>query len=254
MVARAETFARLGGLAESYFAYYEDLDWCWRARLAGLRCHVRPRRRGPPCRRRQHRRPGGRPGPLPGGPQPPADPGPECSLAVLWSQLRSPVDRPESGMALPIARRVIRGLAERRRLARGWSSRPRAVWVAGPDGTNSGERRDYELASVLCAPGRCRGRRGDVQVEQVVVERTVHRAKGTPTTRRMPWTQATIEWCRGWAPSPRPNVKVYSPGFHLGPSDLEGDDVAPGLTGPASSDDPTEFWPNRAFPTRSLMR
>lgn len=34
---RADTFARVGGLAEPMFAYFEDSDWSWRARLAGLR-------------------------------------------------------------------------------------------------------------------------------------------------------------------------------------------------------------------------
>jgi GT2 family glycosyltransferase len=34
---RADTWRRVGGLAEPYFAYYEDIDWCWRAGLAGLR-------------------------------------------------------------------------------------------------------------------------------------------------------------------------------------------------------------------------
>jgi GT2 family glycosyltransferase len=37
VVFTAETFARIGGLAEPFFAYYEDADWSWRARLAGLR-------------------------------------------------------------------------------------------------------------------------------------------------------------------------------------------------------------------------
>jgi GT2 family glycosyltransferase len=37
LVARAETFRHIGLLARRYFAYYEDTDWCWRARLAGLR-------------------------------------------------------------------------------------------------------------------------------------------------------------------------------------------------------------------------
>jgi N-acetylglucosaminyl-diphospho-decaprenol L-rhamnosyltransferase len=37
MVARMATFERLGGLADPFFAYYEDGDWSWRARLAGLR-------------------------------------------------------------------------------------------------------------------------------------------------------------------------------------------------------------------------
>jgi N-acetylglucosaminyl-diphospho-decaprenol L-rhamnosyltransferase len=37
MVARTETFRRLGGLADPFFSYYEDGDWSWRARLAGMR-------------------------------------------------------------------------------------------------------------------------------------------------------------------------------------------------------------------------
>ena len=50
LVARGDTFRRLGGMAASFFAYYEDTDWCWRARLAGMKilyepqgvvCHVR---------------------------------------------------------------------------------------------------------------------------------------------------------------------------------------------------------------------
>lgn len=42
MVTRAETVARVGELAGSFFAYYEDVDWCWRARLAGLRAVYEP--------------------------------------------------------------------------------------------------------------------------------------------------------------------------------------------------------------------
>jgi GT2 family glycosyltransferase len=34
---RAATWRRLGALAGPYFAYYEDVDWCWRAGLAGMR-------------------------------------------------------------------------------------------------------------------------------------------------------------------------------------------------------------------------
>jgi len=37
LVVRAETWARVGELAEPFFAYFEDSDWSWRARLAGLR-------------------------------------------------------------------------------------------------------------------------------------------------------------------------------------------------------------------------
>ncbi|MBO0691745.1 MAG: glycosyltransferase family 2 protein [Acidimicrobiaceae bacterium] len=37
LVLRAETWHRIGPLASPFFAYYEDIDWCWRANLAGLR-------------------------------------------------------------------------------------------------------------------------------------------------------------------------------------------------------------------------
>ena len=42
LVARAETFRSVGPWAESFFLYYEDLDWSWRARLAGLRVLYEP--------------------------------------------------------------------------------------------------------------------------------------------------------------------------------------------------------------------
>jgi GT2 family glycosyltransferase len=130
MVARAETFRRLGGLAELFFAYYEDTDWCWRARLAGLTIryepagvvhHVGGASTGGPlsarvrflgARNRMHMLARNAP------------------LAVVRSQLRSPVDRPPSGMALPLARRVSRGLGERRRLARLWARTPAEIWSA----------------------------------------------------------------------------------------------------------------------------
>jgi GT2 family glycosyltransferase len=35
LVTTASVLARVGPLWESYFAYYEDTDWCWRARLGG---------------------------------------------------------------------------------------------------------------------------------------------------------------------------------------------------------------------------
>jgi GT2 family glycosyltransferase len=37
LVTRMATFAEVGGLADPFFAYYEDGDWGWRARLAGHR-------------------------------------------------------------------------------------------------------------------------------------------------------------------------------------------------------------------------
>jgi GT2 family glycosyltransferase len=42
LVVRRSTWERLGPLAGPYFAYYEDVDWCWRAQLAGLRLRYDP--------------------------------------------------------------------------------------------------------------------------------------------------------------------------------------------------------------------
>jgi GT2 family glycosyltransferase len=41
-VTTAAVFARVGPFERSYFAYYEDTDWCWRARLQGYRVMYSP--------------------------------------------------------------------------------------------------------------------------------------------------------------------------------------------------------------------
>jgi GT2 family glycosyltransferase len=129
MVARADAFALLGAFAESFFAYYEDFDWCWRARLAGLHIVYEPAgvvrhvggasTGGPTSDRVRYLAARNRMQTL----------ARNAPLRVLWSQLRSPVDRPETGMALPLTKRVALGLVERRRLARVWAQRPSAVWT-----------------------------------------------------------------------------------------------------------------------------
>jgi GT2 family glycosyltransferase len=42
MVVRRETWDRIGEFAEEFFAYYEDIDWSWRARLQGMRVRYEP--------------------------------------------------------------------------------------------------------------------------------------------------------------------------------------------------------------------
>ncbi len=42
MVTRRSTVEALGPLAADFFAYYEDLDWSWRARLAGMTIRYEP--------------------------------------------------------------------------------------------------------------------------------------------------------------------------------------------------------------------
>ena len=130
LVARAETFHRIGGLAESFFAYYEDTDWCWRARLAGLSIRYEPAGMvhhiggastgGPFSARVQFLAARNRIHTL----------ARNAPLAVVRTELRSPVDRPSSAMAVQPARRVTRGLLERRRLARVWARDPAEIWSA----------------------------------------------------------------------------------------------------------------------------
>lgn len=42
MVTTAAVLAQVGPFAAGFFAYYEDVDWCWRARLAGLEVRYQP--------------------------------------------------------------------------------------------------------------------------------------------------------------------------------------------------------------------
>ena len=43
MLVRREVFERIGLFREAYFMYYDDLEFCWRARLAGFRVGVAAR-------------------------------------------------------------------------------------------------------------------------------------------------------------------------------------------------------------------
>lgn len=43
LVTTRDVLNRVGPFAGHFFAYYEDVDWCWRARLAGLRVLYEPR-------------------------------------------------------------------------------------------------------------------------------------------------------------------------------------------------------------------
>ena len=42
MVVRSDVWRRLGGLDEEFFAHMEEIDFCWRAKLAGYRVCVVP--------------------------------------------------------------------------------------------------------------------------------------------------------------------------------------------------------------------
>jgi hypothetical protein len=128
MAVRAETFARLGDFAASFFAYYEDLDWCWRAQLAGLRVryepaatvrHVRsvstgsePRFAAMAARNRLHCLARNAP------------------LGVVCWQVRQTRGSPgPPGARRATLARVARGLGERRFLARHWVLSPVEVFA-----------------------------------------------------------------------------------------------------------------------------
>ena len=127
MVARAETFRRIGGLAEPFFAYYEDTDWSWRARLAGMSVRYEPSgvvhhvggasTGGPFAARVRFLAARNRMQTL----------ARNAPLSVVRRELRSRVDRPDR-MGLTIAGRVARGLLERRRLGRDWRISAEEIW------------------------------------------------------------------------------------------------------------------------------
>lgn len=45
MMVRADVFRKLGGFDGDFFAHMEEIDFCWRAQLAGYRIMVEPRSR-----------------------------------------------------------------------------------------------------------------------------------------------------------------------------------------------------------------
>jgi GT2 family glycosyltransferase len=130
------TLDRVGGFADRFFAYYEDVDWCWRARLAGLRVvydpaavvrHVRsgssggeadPRIRLLSGRNRMHALARNAP------------------LSVVARQLgRLPSEGAQRQLVLAAAGRVSRGVLERVALRRRRALAPEEVWTswAGKD-------------------------------------------------------------------------------------------------------------------------
>jgi len=131
VVLRADAFAQVGTLAEPLFAYYEDVDWSWRARLAGWRV------RYDPATVVEHRH-----GATSGG------------AASRWVQRVSPrnhllcvvrnapaavipaivarhlAEPDPAGMRRSFACMVPWAVASRRRLARRWVLSPGEIWAA----------------------------------------------------------------------------------------------------------------------------
>ena len=128
-VFRSETLRRVGPLAEEFFAYNEDFDWCLRARLAGMRFLYDP---NATVEHRMSATSGG-------------DSVVPVRLLTRRNQLlalvrnaplrvaaehlgRATLSPHRRGVRLEVARRIPWAVASRRRLARGWTRRPAEVW------------------------------------------------------------------------------------------------------------------------------
>ena len=137
-VFRAETLARLGGLAGPFFAYNEDTDWCLRARLAGLRIVYDP---AATVRHRLSATSGGaassfvrflaqRNALLCLARNAPAD----VARSFLWRRVR---EGPDLGVRRAVLRKLPWAVASRMRMKRLWVVDPHEVWDrwAGVDTT-----------------------------------------------------------------------------------------------------------------------
>jgi GT2 family glycosyltransferase len=129
LVTRMGTWRSLGPFASPFFAYYEDTDWCWRARLAGMRLVYDP------TATVVHRRSassGGKRDPwvrvtaernrtltmVRNGPAP-------LVAKALSDRARG---GPDGGVRAGVARLLPWALASRARLSRQWAQRPEHVW------------------------------------------------------------------------------------------------------------------------------
>jgi hypothetical protein len=129
MVMRADTVGHLGHFAGRFFAYYEDLDWCWRARLAGYRILYDP------SATITHARWMTSGGPAGSGIWPLVKRNRVLALvrnaprSVAAGQLRRTwADNWPTGIRRDLANTVPTALVQRRRLARHWVRRPEDVW------------------------------------------------------------------------------------------------------------------------------
>jgi GT2 family glycosyltransferase len=128
-VTRRQTWRRLGPFAARYFAYYEDVDWCWRAHLAGMRVWYDP------ATTVEHRRSASS-----GGEHEPwvrvmAERNRTLTMVrngpsrLVLKALRDRVSNgPDGGVRAGTAALLPWALATRARQARRWAVRPEQVW------------------------------------------------------------------------------------------------------------------------------
>jgi GT2 family glycosyltransferase len=168
-VFRAETLARLGGLAGPFFAYNEDTDWCLRARLAGLRIVYDP---AATVRHRLSATSGG-----PAAPfvrflaqrnallclvrNAPAD----VARSMVWRRMR---EGPALGVRRAVVKKLPWAVTSRLRLRRLWVEEPDQVWqrwagadttwdtrpAAGPGPGSGTDRPQHQLDETGPRPGQ----------------------------------------------------------------------------------------------------
>jgi GT2 family glycosyltransferase len=140
LVTTRSALQRVGKFCPRYFSSYEDVDWCWRARLMGLRMFFDPaitvRRDVPPAaeetaRRRAHLLERNRILTLVRNA--PFD----LAVNQVWQKRKADHD---DGVARLLPRLLPRALAERELLSRRWVVRPRDVFErwAGLDVPSAG--------------------------------------------------------------------------------------------------------------------
>ena len=135
-MTRRATWREVGPFAARFFAYYEDMDWCWRARLAGKRVLYDP---SATVEHRRSASSGGEHQPwvrvmsernrtltmVRNGPR-----------RVATKALRDRFgEGPDGGVRSGVARLLPWAIASRARLARRWAMTPEEVWErwAGQD-------------------------------------------------------------------------------------------------------------------------
>lgn len=128
-VMRKEMWRELGPFADRFFAYYEDIDWCWRANLRGKQVLYDP------AATVEHRRSASS-----GGEHEPwvrvmSERNRTLTMVrngparVVAKSLRDRFDNgPDGGVRSGITRLLPWALGSRAILSRGWATKPEAVW------------------------------------------------------------------------------------------------------------------------------
>lgn len=135
-VTRMGTWRSLGSFAAPFYAYYEDVDWCWRARLAGMKVVYDP---SSTVTHQRSASSGGKHEPwvrvmaernrtltmVRNGPR-------ELAARALADRL---ANGPDGGVRAGVARLLPWALASRAAAARSWALSPAEVWAtwAGVD-------------------------------------------------------------------------------------------------------------------------